>query len=158
MTAAEAQAFADRGWTRWVEVAKALRRIEGSGAQTPVPAVADNDEPAPAIVTKRSTAREGPDAAVRFAVRLEPTASQTVTVDYATADGAGRWAGTAPARAGADYTATSGTLTFAPGQAWKFVEVPLLDDSIDEGTEYFLLRFSNPQGATWRRGSARRRA
>ncbi|MCY4578656.1 MAG: Ig-like domain-containing protein, partial [Chloroflexi bacterium] len=28
MTAAEAQGFADRGWTRWVEVAKALREIE----------------------------------------------------------------------------------------------------------------------------------
>ena len=255
MTAAEAQAFADKGWTRWVEVAEALREIESAGPETPaaptpvvtiaagsavtegapagftlraapapasdlavavtvgqsgafaqasalgartvtIPAggtsaaftvatvddntdepdgavtaalgsgggytvgaakratvaVADDDQPVsavvPGIVTKRSTAREGSDAAVRFAVRLDRTAPHTVTVDYATADGAGRWAGTAPARAGADYTATSGTLTFAPGQAWKFVEVPVLDDSIDEGTEYFLLRFSNPQGAT----------
>ncbi len=30
MTAAEAQEFADRGWTRWVEVAAALREIESS--------------------------------------------------------------------------------------------------------------------------------
>ena len=33
MTAAEAQGYADRGWTRWVEVAKALREIEGAGQQ-----------------------------------------------------------------------------------------------------------------------------
>ena len=33
MTAAEAQGFADRGWTRWVEVAKALMEIEGAGQQ-----------------------------------------------------------------------------------------------------------------------------
>ena len=29
MTAAEAQTYADRGWARWVEVAKALKEIEG---------------------------------------------------------------------------------------------------------------------------------
>ena len=34
MTAAEAQVFADRGWTRWVEVAKALKQIEGGTQPT----------------------------------------------------------------------------------------------------------------------------
>ena len=33
MTAAEAQEFADSGMTRWVEVAKALKEVEGSGQQ-----------------------------------------------------------------------------------------------------------------------------
>ena len=33
MTAAEAQGYADRGWTRWVEVAEALRDIESGGQQ-----------------------------------------------------------------------------------------------------------------------------
>ena len=33
MTAAEAQAFADRGWSRWVDVAAALREIEAAGQQ-----------------------------------------------------------------------------------------------------------------------------
>ena len=32
MTAAVAQAFADKGWTRWVKVAKALREIESAAA------------------------------------------------------------------------------------------------------------------------------
>ncbi len=40
MTADEAQEFADRGWTRWVEVAAALREIE-SGGQDDTP----NQEP-----------------------------------------------------------------------------------------------------------------
>ena len=56
---------------------------------------------------------------------------------------------------GADYTATSGTLTFAAGQTLKTVSVPILDDAIDEGTEYFLLRFSNPDGATLAAGGTR---
>ncbi len=112
-------------------------------------AVADNDEGLPEIVTSRSTAREGTDEAVVFTVRLGRAASHAVTVDWATADGAGRWMGfAAPARAGADYTASSGTLTFAAGQTFGSVRVPIIDDAIDEGMEYFLLRFSNPQGAT----------
>ena len=133
MSAAEAQGYADRGWERWVEVAAALREIEGG----------DN----PVIVTKRGIARETDDAVV-FTVRLDGQPSNTVTVDYATADGAGVWAGTGTATAGVDYTATSGTLTFAPGKTRESVSVPILDDVIDEGSEYFLLRFSNPQGAT----------
>ncbi len=137
MSAAEAQALADSGLTRWVEVAKALWQIAG-GRPTPLAA----------LETDRAIAREGTDAAVVFTVRLDRAASQAVTVDYATADGAGRWASTPPAAAGADYTATSGTLTFAAGETSKSVSVPLIDDAIDEGTEYFLLRFSNPQGAT----------
>ena len=31
MTVAEAQAFADRGWTRWTEVAQAMRELESAG-------------------------------------------------------------------------------------------------------------------------------
>ena len=53
-------------------------------------------------------AREGIDPAMEFAVTLSRAASGTVTVDYKTADGT--------ATAGEDYTATSGTLTFAAGE------------------------------------------
>ena len=59
-------------------------------------AVADNDEGLPEIVTKRSTAREGTDDAVVFTVRLGRAASHAVTVDWASADGVGRWMGFAP--------------------------------------------------------------
>ena len=80
-------------------------------------AVADDDVAVPDIVTPRwSTAREGSDAAVVFTVRLSGAATDVVTVDYATADGAGRWRGQPAATAGADYTATSGTLSFAAGE------------------------------------------
>ena len=120
------------------------------GAATATVAVTDNDEAVvlPGVVTKRTIAREAPGAAAVFTVRLDRPASGPVTVDYATADGAGSWAGAAPARAGADYTAVSGTLTFAAGERSRSVRVPILDDAIDEGIEYFLLRFSNPRGAT----------
>ncbi len=90
-------------------------------------------------------AREGKDASLDFAVTLSRAAAQEVSVDYATEDGT--------AKAGADYTAVSGTLTFAPGETAKTVSVPLLDDAIDEGKETFKLRLSNPRGAYGTGGS-----
>ena len=83
--------------------------------------------------------REGKDASLDFAVTLHRAAAGPVSVDYATEDGT--------ATAGADYTAVSGTLTFAAGETTKTVSVTLLDDAVDEGKETFKLKLSNPQGA-----------
>ncbi len=41
------------------------------------------------------------------------------------------------AKAGSDYVAKSGTLTFAPLQASKIITIPLIDDNRHEGTEMF---------------------
>ena len=87
------------------------------------------------IQLKGGRAREGRDATLGFAVTLSRAAPETVSVDYATADGT--------ATAGADYTAASGSLTFAPGETAKTVAVAILD----EGKEKFYLRLSNPRGA-----------
>ena len=100
--------------------------------------------PGPArIRVADARAKEGKDASLDFAVTLSRAASGPVSVDYATKDGT--------AAAGADYTAASGTLTFAPGETAKTVSVALLDDSHDEGKETFTLTLSNPQGAYLRK-------
>ena len=62
-----------------------------------------------------------------------------MTVSYATSDGT--------AEAGADYTETSGTLTFAPGEMNKTVSVAILDDDHDEGMETLTLTLSGATGA-----------
>ena len=82
---------------------------------------------------------EGPGAVLAFAVTLDRAASAAVRVDYATSDGT--------AQAGSDYTAATGSLTFAPGETAKTVSVTVLDDSHDEGSETLTLRLSNPSGA-----------
>ena len=84
-------------------------------------------------------AKEGKDESLDFAVTLNRAAAHDVSVDYATEDGT--------AAAGADYTATSGTLVFAAGETAKTVSVPVLDDAVDEGKEVMRLLLSNPQGA-----------
>ena len=84
-------------------------------------------------------AEEGRDATIDFTVSLSRAAPGPATVDYATADGS--------AKAGEDYTESSGTLTFAAGETEKTVAVPLLDDAKDEGEETFTFTLSNPSGA-----------
>ncbi len=89
---------------------------------------------------------EAADATLEFTVSLSRAASATVTVDWATADGT--------ATAGSDYTADSGTLTFAPDETSKTVAVAVLDDSHDEGNETLTVTLSNPSGAYLADGEA----
>lgn len=84
-----------------------------------------------------TTAAEGDGTAV-FTVTRSGATSDEESVDYATVDGT--------ATAGTDYTATSGTLTFAPGATTATVAVPILDDTVHEADETFTLELSNPIG------------
>ncbi|AVR94628.1 hypothetical protein C9I28_02030 [Pseudoduganella armeniaca] len=58
-------------------------------------------------------------------VTLNHASSDTVTVKYTTVDGT--------AMAPADYTSTTGTLTFTPGQTSKTIQIPILDNAIHDG-------------------------
>ena len=78
---------------------------------------------------------EAAGAVLAFAVTLSRSASSPITIDYATSDGS--------ATAGADYTETSGTLTFTAGESSQTIEVTVLDDSHDEGEETLTLTLSN---------------
>ena len=82
---------------------------------------------------------EAANATLDFVVSLSRAALGPVTVDYATSDGT--------ATAGGDYMATSGTLSFAPGETSRTVPVSVLDDLKDEGAETFTLSLSNATGA-----------
>ena len=86
---------------------------------------------------------ESAGAQLAFQVSLNravDTADGTVSVDYATSDGT--------ATAGADYTAASGTLTFSVGESSKTVNVAVLDDAHNEGSETMKLELSNAVGMT----------
>ena len=92
-------------------------------------------------------ATEGEDADMAFTVSLDRSALRTITVDYATADGT--------ATAGADYTSTSGTLTFTVGGSrTQTVQVPILDDSHDDDGETFTLTLSNVTNGHIKDGTA----
>ena len=80
--------------------------------------------------------------AVEFLVLLSAPSTGTVTMNYSTAD--------LTAVAGTDYTATTGTLTFAPGEVAKKVLVPILDNITADAslTRSFELEVSSISGAT----------
>ena len=92
----------------------------------------------PGLSVADAEVEEAAGATADFSVTLGRASSATVTVAYATSDGT--------AVAGDDYTETSGTLTFAPGETAKTVSVPILQDAHDEGEETFSLTLSNPSG------------
>ena len=77
---------------------------------------------------------------VRYTVTLSRTSTQTITVQYATANGT--------AIAGADYTSTSGTLTFNPGVTSQVINIPILNDSLNEANETFTLNLTTATNAT----------
>ena len=89
---------------------------------------------------------EGPGAVLVFEVTLARAADHPVTVDYATADGT--------ATAGEDYEVVSGMLSFETGQTTATVQVPVLDDSHDEGEETLTLVLTNASNARIHDGEA----
>ena len=133
----------NQGWTITVEPdshaaltvrlpAGSVETADGRGLESAVSATVAG----PAGITVADVrVDENTNAALAFAVTLDRAASGTVTVDYATANGT--------ATAGADYTATSGTLSFAAGERSKTVSVTVLDDDHDEGEETVTLTLSN---------------
>jgi uncharacterized repeat protein (TIGR01451 family) len=79
-------------------------------------------------------------------VQLTYPTSQSVSVNYATANGS--------ATAGSDYQATSGRLVFDPGVTNLTLSVPVFGDTLSESNETFSVVLSNPTNATIARGQA----
>ena len=100
-----------------------------------------NDD-GPVLSIGNATVTEGNTGTANavFTVSLSTASSQTVTVRYATANGT--------ATAGSDYTAVSGTLTFAPGQLTRTIAVPVLGDTVVEPNETFVVNLTSPTNAT----------
>ena len=108
---------------------------------TAVAQIVDNDQATgtPVIAVTNPYVDETAQEVV-FTVLLDRPSTGTVSLNYATGDGS--------AVAGADYLATTGALSFAPGEMVKTVRVALLDDVTSEVSESFSLLLSNAAGAT----------
>jgi hypothetical protein len=71
-----------------------------------------------------------------FTVSLSHSLGAQATVQYATANNT--------ALAGVDYQATSGTLTFAPGEVTKTVPVTIIGDPNPDDVDRFFVNLTNP--------------
>lgn len=106
--------------------------LDGSGTGT-----ITNDDAATVTITNPSvTEGDVPNTTtLTFTVNLSNPSDANVGVNYATLDGTATTANN-------DYTATSGTLTFTPGQLSKTVAVTIIGDCAIEPNETLLLRLS----------------
>ena len=105
-----------------------------------------DDDAAPALRIGGASAAEG--SAITFTVTLAPVSGQTVTVNYATAVLPGDTAATD------DFTAKSGSLSFAAGERTKTFTVATAEDTTDEVDETFTVTLSGPANATLRDATA----
>ena len=96
----------------------------------------------PSISVRDAVVVEGNSGTTQatLVVALSAPTSQSVSFSFATSNGT--------ATAGSDYVATSGALTFTPGQVEKSVVVFINGDTVDEAQETFFLDISNVQNAT----------
>lgn len=74
-----------------------------------------------------------------FTVSLSQASDEDVTVEYETSDGT--------AKSSEDYTSASGTLTIPKGETQRKIEVPIINDTMDEYDEVFSLALKNPMDA-----------
>ena len=101
--------------------------------------VQDDDQPSVSFSDATYSVAEG-DASATITATLSAAPLVTATVAFGTADDT--------ATAGSDYTAASGTLTFAPGVTSQTFTVSVTDDSTDEDDETVSLTLSDPANAT----------
>jgi len=117
-------------------VGATITDVEGTGT-------IEDDDPMPIVsVPATASVPEGneSESVVAVDVTLDAPSGRPVTVGYATTDGS--------ATAGADYTAGTGTVEFAPGETSQSLLVPVVGDLVDESNETFTVDLSAPVNAT----------
>lgn len=116
-------------------------RVGDGGAKITI----TNDDPVPQLVMGGVSVVEGDSgtSSMVFTVALQGATDQTVTVNFASSDGTAVSKGALP-----DFTAVSGSLTFAPGETAKTISVPIFGDTWAEANESFTVTLSGATNAT----------
>lgn len=102
----------------------------------------DDRSPSLAITNALVTEGDSGTQTLTFVVLLSEPSARVVTVQYVTADNTATLAD-------GDYQATSGTLTFQPGETQKLVQVTVFGDEQEEPDETLFVNLSNPENAVF---------
>jgi hypothetical protein len=106
-----------------------------------VATIGRNDTPptsTPYVLASPLAVGEG-DTVANFVVQLSAPSQNEVRVSHTFENNT--------ALNGSDYSAYTGQLVFAPGETTKVVQVPILDNTVDEGTEGFWFDLFSPVNA-----------
>jgi hypothetical protein len=131
-----ATAPGDNSYYVSVDIDQAL--IESSESNNTAAQVFTVNVPPPIISFSASTSTALESAGtVQLAVTLNHTWDEQVTVNYAANT-------SSTATNGSDFSLSTGTLTFAPGETSKNISVSIIDDSLMELNETAIVDLSNP--------------
>ena len=106
----------------------------------------DTGEPTLRLTNTRVTEGDAGTTQAVFTARLSAASAETVTVDMETSNGTAK---------AADFVATTGRLTFAPGTVRQTFTVAVKGDTAVEADETFFATLSNPINATLKRARAK---
>jgi Domain of unknown function (DUF4347)/Calx-beta domain/FG-GAP-like repeat/Bacterial Ig domain len=115
-----------------------------SGIDTSIPqtfTITINPQPTLTIADSRFSEGNSGTPQKAITVQLDRASSQTIVVDFTTANGNATIADS-------DYVATSGTLVFAPGETEKTISVNFSGDLKIESDEFFTIQLSNASNVT----------
>ena len=119
-----------------------LQDYKGTNGATPGYTYFTELTPLPKLIINDVSITEGNSGTknMRFKVTLSAASAQTVTVNYKTVN--------KTAIAPSDYTAVTGTLTFAPGVRAQPLIITIVGDNVVEPDESFKVVLGNPVNAT----------
>ena len=98
-----------------------------------------DDDATPKVSFREKTSVGDEDGSPGLQVFLSAPSGRPVTVKYATKSGT--------AKAGIDFIAAAGTLTFAPGEVANYIPLTVIDDLDDEPDEKLTLSLFRPVNA-----------
>jgi len=117
-----------------------VRYSTTSGVAIPDPdatvTILDDDTPPSAAIDDKTVGEAAGTATFTVSLSRASKAGQTATIDYEVVSGT--------ATAGSDFTASTGTLSFGGAETTKTIAVPIIDDTVEETDEVFVVRLSNP--------------
>lgn len=134
------------GWFRSGLAVSALSLLSACGSSQLPQAAAGKSTTVSVLPAQAEEGTAGAGQAMPFAVKLSRASGKTVTLRYATRDDS--------AKAGIDYTATEGELSFAPGETEKIVQVPLLGNDCADLERRLSLTLSEPREAVLQAAAA----
>src|SRR5262249_35325041 len=125
--------------TFFVNLSSATNALIARGQGT---ATIVNDDPLPALAINDVSVLEGNSGTTPalLTVSLSAASAQTVTVNYAAANGT--------ATAGSDYIAATGRLSFNPGETNKTLMTLVIGDTVNEPDETYFVNLSSATNAT----------
>jgi hypothetical protein len=100
-----------------------------------------DDDPLPSVSFALASSSTAESANAQLTVNLSAVSGRAVTVNYSVTGGTANVAD-------ATVVGAPGTLTFAPGQTTKTIDVTVVDDTLDEADETVVVTLATPGNAT----------